>query len=60
MADILQMIKETIEIIEETCSTDLIIYDIYGTFLKTESGCQFHAKGKHVTCPRCECNIASS
>lgn len=36
MTDILQLIKKTIEIIEQTCSTDLIIYDIYGTFLKTE------------------------
>ena len=36
MTDILQMIKETIEIIEETCSTDLIIYDNFGTFLNTE------------------------
>ena len=36
MADILQLIRETINIIEETCSTDLIIYDIYGIFLKTE------------------------
>ncbi len=36
MSDILQLIKDTIAIIEETCSTDLIVYDIYGTFLNTE------------------------